>query len=51
MRVLAGEGAPIRSRYTRCREYGSVIGVYDSLYLLSLLGSACKIQSRSSFGP
>ncbi|WGS18189.1 MULTISPECIES: hypothetical protein [unclassified Bradyrhizobium] len=37
--------------YTRYREDGSVIGVYDSLYLLSLLGSACKIQSRSSFGP
>jgi hypothetical protein len=38
-------------RYTRYREDGSVIGVYDSLYVLSLLGGAWKIQSRSSFGP
>lgn len=38
-------------RYTRYREDGSVIGVYDSLYVLSLLGGTWKIQSRSSFGP
>ncbi|UFX42947.1 hypothetical protein HAP47_0027450 [Bradyrhizobium sp. 41S5] len=38
-------------RYTRYREDGSVIGVYDSLYVLSLLGGAWKMQSRSSFGP
>ncbi|UGA45729.1 hypothetical protein HU230_0006740 [Bradyrhizobium quebecense] len=38
-------------RYTRYREDGSVIGIYDSLYVLSLLGGAWKIQSRSSFGP
>jgi hypothetical protein len=37
-------------RYTRFRENGSVIGVYDSLYVLSLLGGAWKIQCRSSFG-
>ena len=38
-------------RYTRYREDGSIIGVYDSLYVLSLLGGTWKIQSRSSFGP
>ena len=38
-------------RYTRYRENGSVIGVYDSLYVLSFLDGHWKIQCRSSFGP
>ncbi|MCA6121476.1 hypothetical protein J6500_06090 [Bradyrhizobium sp. WSM 1704] len=38
-------------RYARYREDGSVIGVYDSLYVLSLSGGAWKIQSHSSFRP
>ena len=49
------QSSPVKAhyalRYTRYRDDGSVIGVYDSLYVLSLLGGAWKIQSRSSFGP
>jgi hypothetical protein len=49
------QSSPVKAhyavRYTRYREDGSVIGVYDSLYVLGLLGGAWKIQSRSSFGP
>lgn len=49
------QSSPVKAhyalRYTRYREDGSVIGVYDSLYVLSQLGGAWKIQSRSSFGP
>ena len=49
------QSSPVKAhyalRYTRYREDGSVIGVYDSLYVLSLLCGAWKIQSRSSFGP
>jgi hypothetical protein len=49
------QSSPVKAhyalRYTRYREDGSVIGVYDSLYVLSLSGGEWKIQSRSSFGP
>ncbi|QPF87208.1 hypothetical protein IC762_13345 [Bradyrhizobium genosp. L] len=49
------QSSPVKAhyalRYTRYREDGSVIGVYDSLYVLSLRDGAWKIQSRSSFGP
>ncbi|MFB9269161.1 hypothetical protein ACFFWD_39645 [Bradyrhizobium erythrophlei] len=49
------QSSPVKAhyavRYTRYRENGSIIGVYDSLYVLSLLDGAWKIQSRSSFGP
>ena len=38
-------------RYTRYREDGSVIGVYDSLYVFTALDSDWRIQCRSSFGP
>ena len=37
--------------YTRYREDGSVIGVYDSLYTLTKLDGRWGIQARSSFGP
>ncbi|WP_194474267.1 hypothetical protein [Bradyrhizobium sp. CCBAU 51753] len=49
------QSSPVKAhyalRYTRFRADGSVIGVYDSLYVLSLLNGEWKIQSRSSFGP
>ena len=40
-----------RLSYTRYREDGSVIGHYDSLYILTLLKGNWGIQARSSFGP
>lgn len=49
------QSSPVKAhyalRYTRYRADGSIIGVYDSLYVLSLSGGEWKIQSRSSFGP
>ena len=38
-------------RYTRYREDGSIIGVYDSLYVFTALEGDWRIQCRSSFGP
>lgn len=38
-------------QYTRCREDGSVIGVYDSLYIATRENGRWGIQARSSFGP
>jgi len=38
-------------RYTRLREDGSVIGIYDSLYIATKLDGSWGIQARSSFGP
>jgi len=38
-------------RYTRYREDGSIIGVYDSLYVFTALDGDWRIQCRSSFGP
>jgi len=37
--------------YTRYREDGSVIGVYESLYVITLVDGHWGIQIRSSFGP
>jgi hypothetical protein len=37
--------------YTRLRADGSVIGTYDSLYVLTNVGGRWGIQARSSFGP
>jgi hypothetical protein len=49
------QSSPVKAhyalRYTRFRADSSVIGVYDSLYVLSLRDGEWKIQSRSSFGP
>jgi hypothetical protein len=38
-------------RYTRYREDGSIIGIYDSLYVFTALDGDWRIQCRSSFGP
>ncbi len=43
--------AHIDVRYTRYREDGSVIGIYDSLYVATLVDGRWGIQARSSFGP
>ena len=48
---LGGEKMHIDVRYTRYREDGSVIGVYDSLYILTRRNGDWGIQARSSFGP
>ena len=37
--------------YTRYRADGSVLGVYESLYILTLKEGRWGIQVRSSFGP
>lgn len=37
--------------YTRYRSDGSVIGIYESLYVLTRQGGRWGIQIRSSFGP
>ena len=37
--------------YTRYRSDGTVIGVYESLYVLRLIDERWGIQVRSSFGP
>src|SRR5450830_1136296 len=37
--------------YTRYREDSSVIGVYESLYVITLVDGHWGIQIRSSFGP
>ena len=37
--------------YTRFRSDGSLIGLYESLYVLSLKDGRWGIQLRSSFGP
>jgi len=37
--------------YTRFRADDSVIGVYESLYVLTKVGDVWGIQLRSSFGP
>ncbi|MFN0163780.1 MAG: hypothetical protein ACKVQQ_21310 [Burkholderiales bacterium] len=38
-------------KYTRLRSDGSVIGQYDSLYILALRDGRWGIQIRSSLGP
>jgi hypothetical protein len=37
--------------YTRYRKDGTVIGIYESLYVLRLIEGRWGIQIRSSFGP
>jgi hypothetical protein len=37
--------------YTRYRDDDSVIGTYESLYILTLANGQWGIQARSSFGP
>jgi hypothetical protein len=37
--------------YTRYRDDDSVIGVYESLYIITLIDGNWRIQVRSSFGP
>ena len=37
--------------YTRFRADGGVIGVYESLYILTKVDGRWGIQARSSFGP
>jgi hypothetical protein len=43
--------AHFKVSYTRFRADGSVIGVYDSLYILTRQDGRWGIQARSSFGP
>lgn len=43
--------AHVALSYTRYRDDGSVIGVYDSLYILTRADGQWGIQARSSFGP
>jgi hypothetical protein len=43
--------AHVMLSYTRFRADGSVIGVYDSLYVLTKVDGRWGIQARSSFGP
>ena len=38
-------------RYARLRRDGSLIGEYDSLYILTFRGGQWGVQARSSFGP
>ena len=39
------------TRFSRFRADGSVIGVYESLYMLALKDGRWGVQLRSSFGP
>jgi hypothetical protein len=43
--------AHVALSYTRFRADGSVIGVYESLYILTKVDGRWGIQMRSSFGP
>lgn len=43
--------AHVALSYTRFRADHSVIGTYDSLYILTQVGGRWGIQARSSFGP
>ena len=48
---LGDDKAHIAVRYTRYRGDGSVIGIYDSLYVATRKNGEWGIQARSSFGP
>ena len=43
--------AHIAVRYTRYPDDGSIIGVYDSLYIATCRNGEWRVQARSSFGP
>ena len=43
--------AHVALSYTRYRDDDSIIGVYESLYVLTKVGGRWGIQARSSFGP
>lgn len=43
--------AHVALSYTRFRSDGSVIGIYESLYVLTRVNGAWGLQMRSSFGP
>lgn len=43
--------AHVMLSYTRFRADDSVIGVYESLYIMTRVGGRWGIQARSSFGP
>ena len=49
------QSSPVKAhyavQYTRFREDNSVIGVYDSLYVLTSVNGEWRVQARSSFGP
>ena len=49
------QSSPVKAhyavRYTRFREDNSIIGVYDSLYVLTSVDGEWRVQCRSSFGP
>ncbi|WP_213773710.1 hypothetical protein [Bradyrhizobium sp. dw_78] len=49
------QSSPIKAhyavQYTRYRADGSVIGVFDSLYVFTAIDGDWKLQFRSSFGP
>ncbi|CAG9171711.1 nuclear transport factor 2 family protein [Cupriavidus pampae] len=46
-----GNKAHVALSYTRFRGNGSVIGIYESLYVLTRIDGRWGIQIRSSFGP
>lgn len=48
---FSADKAHVALDYTRFRRDGSVIGVYESLYVLTRVGDAWGIQMRSSFAP
>ncbi|CAG2135038.1 nuclear transport factor 2 family protein [Cupriavidus plantarum] len=48
---FGGNKAHVALSYTRFRGDGSVIGVYESLYVLTRVEGNWGIQMRSSFGP
>jgi hypothetical protein len=49
------QSSPIKAhyavQYTRYRADGSVIGIFDSLYVFTTIDGDWKLQFRSSFGP
>ena len=51
--IVQGDGKKVHVavRYTRVRLDGSVMGDYDSLYILTHRDGRWGVQARSSFGP
>lgn len=52
-RIIQGDGNKVHVavRYARDRADGSLIGEYDSLYILTCIDGRWGVQARSSFGP